>query len=66
MSADSESFLVLRKRFTSSYGVMCVVHWMLGIGDRHPSNFMISMTTGQVVGIDFGHAFGTATEVRYV
>nr|CAB3231039.1 DNA-dependent protein kinase catalytic subunit-like [Phallusia mammillata] len=63
MSADPESFLNLRKRFISSYGVMCIVHWLLGIGDRHPSNFMVSMTTGRTVGIDFGHAFGSATEV---
>lgn len=40
---------------------MC--QYILGIGDRHLSNFMIDLSTGGVVGIDFGHAFGTATQV---
>jgi DNA-dependent protein kinase catalytic subunit len=33
----------------------------MGIGDRHRSNTLIDVTTGEVVGIDFGHAFGSAT-----
>uniref|UniRef100_H2ZQ35 non-specific serine/threonine protein kinase n=1 Tax=Ciona savignyi TaxID=51511 RepID=H2ZQ35_CIOSA len=63
LCSNPESFVALRKRFTSSYAVMCVTHWLLGIGDRHTSNFMVSLKTGEVVGIDFGHAFGSATEV---
>lgn len=31
------------------------------IGDRHASNFMYEERTGRLVGIDFGHAFGSAT-----
>ena len=42
---------------------MCVCQYVLGIGDQHLSNFMIDLSTGGVVGIDFGHAFGTATQV---
>jgi len=34
---------------------------VLGIGDRHLENFMLEKSTGRVVGIDFGHAFGSAT-----
>lgn len=37
---------------------------MLGIGDRHLSNFMVDMESGGIVGIDFGHNFGTATQVE--
>lgn len=65
MSASPEAFLTLRKQFSTSYGTMCVAHWLLGIGDRHASNTMISTATGGVIGIDFGHSFGTATEVNY-
>jgi len=39
---------------------------VLGIGDRHLSNFMVDLSTGGIVGIDFGHAFGTATQVDTV
>ena len=62
LSADIESFLTLRKTFASSYGVMCVTNRILGIGDRHPSNILISTSSAKALGIDFGHAFGSATE----
>lgn len=42
---------------------MCAAHWFLGIGDRHLENSMVSLKNGEVIGIDFGHAFGTATQV---
>lgn len=42
---------------------MCVSHWLLGVGDRHLSNSLICLNTGKVLGIDFGHAFGTATQI---
>ncbi|XP_067836012.1 DNA-dependent protein kinase catalytic subunit isoform X2 [Heptranchias perlo] len=62
MSTTPEAFLALRSHFASSHALMCVSHWILGIGDRHLSNFMINLETGGMVGIDFGHAFGSATQ----
>uniref|UniRef100_A0A8C7C032 DNA-dependent protein kinase catalytic subunit n=1 Tax=Neovison vison TaxID=452646 RepID=A0A8C7C032_NEOVI len=62
MSTGPEAFLALRSHFASSHALMCISHWILGIGDRHLNNFMISMETGGMIGIDFGHAFGSATQ----
>ncbi|XP_056629192.1 DNA-dependent protein kinase catalytic subunit isoform X2 [Triplophysa dalaica] len=62
MSTTPEAFLSLRSHFSSSHAVLCVSHWILGIGDRHLSNFMINTETGGMIGIDFGHAFGSATQ----
>ncbi|XP_053322155.1 DNA-dependent protein kinase catalytic subunit [Spea bombifrons] len=62
MSATPEAFVALRSHFARSHALLCISHWILGIGDRHLSNFMINMETGGMVGIDFGHAFGTATQ----
>ncbi|XP_071410665.1 DNA-dependent protein kinase catalytic subunit isoform X2 [Pithys albifrons albifrons] len=62
MSTSPEAFLSLRSHFASSHALMCVSHWILGIGDRHLSNFMINRETGGMVGIDFGYAFGAATQ----
>ncbi|KAM3860678.1 DNA-dependent protein kinase catalytic subunit [Diretmus argenteus] len=62
MCTSPEAFLSLRSHFISSHAVICVSHWILGIGDRHLSNFMINMETGGMIGIDFGHAFGSATQ----
>uniref|UniRef100_A0A8C4UCZ7 DNA-dependent protein kinase catalytic subunit n=1 Tax=Falco tinnunculus TaxID=100819 RepID=A0A8C4UCZ7_FALTI len=62
MSTSPEAFLSLRSHFASSHALMCISHWILGIGDRHLLNFMINKETGGMVGIDFGHAFGSATQ----
>uniref|UniRef100_A0A6I8P9D2 DNA-dependent protein kinase catalytic subunit n=1 Tax=Ornithorhynchus anatinus TaxID=9258 RepID=A0A6I8P9D2_ORNAN len=62
MSTRPEAFLALRSHFARSHALLCVSHWILGIGDRHLSNFMINLETGGMVGIDFGHAFGSATQ----
>ena len=35
--------------------------WVAGVGDRHLQNILLDTTTGSVVHIDFGYAFGTAT-----
>src|SRR5271156_2557681 len=40
---------------------MCIIHYLLGIGDRHLDNIMLKLSSGQFLGIDFGHAFGSAT-----
>ncbi|KAM9553657.1 DNA-dependent protein kinase catalytic subunit [Salvelinus alpinus] len=62
MSTTPEAFLSLRSHFTSSHALLCISQWLLGIGDRHLSNFMVNMETGGMIGIDFGHAFGSATQ----
>ncbi|XP_051572291.1 DNA-dependent protein kinase catalytic subunit-like isoform X3 [Myxocyprinus asiaticus] len=62
MSTTPEAFLSLRSHFISTHAVLCISHWILGIGDRHLSNFMINTETGGMIGIDFGHAFGSATQ----
>lgn len=62
ISANTESFCALRENFIKSFAILCVCQWILGVGDRHLSNFLISLKNGKVLGIDFGHAFGTATQ----
>lgn len=63
LSSSPEAFLMLRSYFARSHGCLSICHYILGIGDRHLSNFMIDLETGGVIGIDFGHAFGSATQV---
>ena len=63
LAASPEAFLMLRSHFIRTYSTLCICHYVLGIGDRHLSNFMVDLRSGGMVGIDFGHAFGTATQV---
>ena len=43
--------------FTRSSALMSMIGYIIGLGDRHPSNMMIQKRTGQVIHIDFGEAF---------
>ncbi|XP_035828316.1 DNA-dependent protein kinase catalytic subunit [Aplysia californica] len=62
LSSGPEAFHVLRTSLVTSHATLCLCQYLLGIGDRHLSNFMVSLKTGHMIGIDFGHAFGTATQ----
>lgn len=59
-SRNAESWLDRRTTFTRSLAVMSMVGYILGLGDRHPSNLMIDQVTGRVVHIDFGDCFEVA------
>ncbi|KAF9918927.1 hypothetical protein BX616_004199 [Lobosporangium transversale] len=63
LAASPEAFLMLRSEFTKSLAAINVCSYILGIGDRHLENFLLDMSSGCLIPIDFGHAFGSATEV---
>lgn len=56
----SEAWLDRRTTYTRSLAVMSMVGYILGLGDRHPSNLMLDRFTGKVVHIDFGDCFEAA------
>lgn len=66
ISVDSASFVALRRKFVISYAVQCISTWILGIGDRHLANTLICMNNGEAIPIDFGIAFGTATQFQKI
>ena len=59
-SKSSESWLERRTNYTRSLAVMSMVGYILGLGDRHPSNLMLDRITGKVVHIDYGDCFEVA------
>jgi len=61
-SATSEIWLERRTMYTRSVAVMSMVGYILGLGDRHPSNLMLDRSSGQVVHIDFGDCFEVAMQ----
>jgi hypothetical protein len=62
LAPSPEAFLALRTQYARSLGAVSVTGWLCGIGDRHLDNLLISNSDGRVVPIDFGHAFGSATQ----
>lgn len=59
-SKSSEAWLERRTNYTRSLAVMSMVGYILGLGDRHPSNLMLDRNTGKVIHIDFGDCFEVA------
>ncbi|KAL7753608.1 phosphatidylinositol kinase- protein kinase tor1 [Sorochytrium milnesiophthora] len=59
-SKSSEAWLERRTNYTRSLAVMSMVGYVLGLGDRHPSNLMLDRLTGKIVHIDFGDCFEVA------
>jgi len=56
-------YIKIRNEYANSLAAISICSYILGIGDRHLENILINKNSGQLIGIDFGHAFGTATEV---
>eukprot|EP01132_Coremiostelium_polycephalum_P005602 gene5602-6970_t len=59
-SKNSEVWLDRRTNYTRSLAVMSMVGYILGLGDRHPSNLMLDRHTGGILHIDFGDCFEVA------
>jgi len=59
-SKSSEAWLDRRTNYTRSLAVMSMVGYILGLGDRHPSNLMLDRATGKIIHIDFGDCFEVA------
>ncbi len=55
----SSAFLTIKNQFIKSMAVFSVCSYLIGIGDRHLENFLVDITDGEVLGIDFGIAFGS-------
>ncbi|XP_063895225.1 serine/threonine-protein kinase mTor isoform X1 [Helicoverpa armigera] len=56
-SPSAEAWFERRTNYTRSLAVMSMVGYILGLGDRHPSNIMLHRVTGKVLHIDFGDCF---------
>jgi DNA-dependent protein kinase catalytic subunit len=61
IAEDRSAYYRLRGRFAASLAGLSIASYVLGIGDRHLQNFLVDTVTGELVSIDFGHAFGSAT-----
>lgn len=61
-SLNSEVWLERRTNYTRSLAVMSMVGYILGLGDRHPSNLMLDRKSGKIIHIDFGDCFEVAMQ----
>ena len=59
----SQAFITIKNQFVKSMAVFSIASYLIGIGDRHLENFLVDTTDGEVLGIDFGIAFGSGVEL---
>lgn len=59
-SKTSEVWVERRLNYTKSLAATSIVGYILGLGDRHPSNLMLHRSSGRIVHIDFGDCFEVA------
>lgn len=65
-SPNSEVWFERRTNYTRSLATMSMVGYVLGLGDRHPSNLMLDRLSGKILHIDFGDCFEVAmTREKY-
>ena len=65
-STNAELWLSQITNFARSNGLMSIIGYIIGIGDRHPSNILVMKDTGNVVHIDFSDVFEKANLRAYV
>jgi serine/threonine-protein kinase mTOR len=56
-AGNCDRSLKARLVYSRSLAMTSIVGYVLGLGDRHPSNLMIDRESGQVVHVDFGDCF---------
>lgn len=57
---DAVSWLQCVDTFSLTTALMSMAGYIIGLGDRHPSNILIQRQTGHVIHIDFGDSFEVA------
>jgi FKBP12-rapamycin complex-associated protein len=65
-SQNSETWLGQTTNFGRSNGLMSIIGYIIGIGDRHPSNILVMKRSGNVIHIDFSDCFEKASLRSYV
>ncbi|KAH0788745.1 PIKK family atypical protein kinase [Histomonas meleagridis] len=59
-SPDSKTWLKQINTFSITSAMTSILGYVIGLGDRHPSNLLINSITGKVIHIDFGDCFEKA------
>jgi phosphatidylinositol kinase/protein kinase (PI-3 family) len=57
---NAAAWVARTEQFTLSSALMSIVGYVIGLGDRHPSNIRVVKESGNVVHIDFGESFDSA------
>lgn len=60
----AESYYNFKKRFEVDYAIQCALGYILGIGDRHLDNILITKSSKQIFNIDFNCCFNSGVHLK--
>ena len=63
-SKNSNEWHHLKTNLTRSIAVMCVIGYIIGLGDRHLDNLLIDFNRGEIIHIDYNVCFEKGSKLR--
>uniref|UniRef100_T1KSW0 non-specific serine/threonine protein kinase n=2 Tax=Tetranychus urticae TaxID=32264 RepID=T1KSW0_TETUR len=63
-STNAFEYWHLTQTFTQSNAVMCMIGYIIGLGDRHLDNVLVDLSTGEVFHIDYNICFEKGKTLR--
>ena len=54
----------MTQTYSRSTAVMCMIGYIIGLGDRHLDNLLVEFATGQVVHVDYNVCFEKGKSLR--
>lgn len=61
---QSFNWFTARRNYITTYAVMNIVGWFMGLGDRHAENILFDSNTGDTVHVDLNCIFGKGRELE--
>ncbi|OQV17014.1 Serine/threonine-protein kinase atr [Hypsibius exemplaris] len=62
---DPTAWLAARLAYSRTCAVMCMVGYIMGLGDRHGENILLDTTTGEVMHVDYGCLFNQGENLEW-
>ena len=63
---EPSAWLTSRLNYARTSAVMCMVGYILGLGDRHTENILLDVNTGDAIHVDFNCLFEKVCELPHI
>lgn len=64
LARDADHWLNIRNRFIATQALWCMVGYIIGLGDRHCENIMLSDVDGELTHVDFDCIFDAGHKLK--
>ncbi|KAF4677611.1 hypothetical protein FOL47_000566 [Perkinsus chesapeaki] len=64
LARDADHWLAMRNKFIATQALWCMVGYIIGLGDRHCENIMLSEIDGELTHVDFDCIFDAGHKLK--